>query len=107
MQTRKWTAEEIALLRRYYRKKGAKYVAECLGRNPDTVMAKAAKLGVRYQGIRPWRMWEDRYLQRKYKIRKTSSIARTLKRSVPSVAARAKKFNLLGTRSPNWSEKEK
>jgi hypothetical protein len=70
-------------------------------------MAKAVKLGIRYQGIRPWRMWEDRYLQRKYKIRKTSSIARTLKRSVPSVAARAKKFNLLGTRSPNWSEKEK
>lgn len=49
----KWTQEEIKILRKYYRRKGAKYVAERVGRNPDTVMAKAAQLGIRYEGIRP------------------------------------------------------
>jgi hypothetical protein len=101
-----WTNEEIKILRKYYRQKGAKYVAERLGRNHDTVMAKAAKLNVRYKGIRPWKAWEDNFLRRHYDDRKNVSIARTLKRSVPSITARAKKLNLSGARPSYWSEED-
>lgn len=104
---RKWTPEEIVLLRRYYRKKGAKYVAKRVGRSPDAVMAKAAKLGIRSPGIRPWKEGEDRYLQKRYNNKPISAIARALRRSVPSVRGRAKMLNLTEPRSEYWSEKEK
>lgn len=102
-----WTPEEIVVLRRYYRKKGAKYVAERVGRSPDAVMAKAAKLGIRCPGKRPWKEWEERYLQRKYGKKAITSIAHTLRRSVPAVRNRAGQLNLTGPRSQYWSEKEK
>jgi DNA-binding CsgD family transcriptional regulator len=102
-----WSEEEIAYLKSRYRKKGATYVAHRLGKNPDHVMAKAARLGLRYAGIRPWKEWEDRYLCRHYEDRSAAQIGRTLKRSVPSIRARAKHFGLTGAAERAWTEKEK
>ena len=103
---KRWTEEEIKILKRHYRKKGAQYVAKFVDHSPDTVMLKAAQLGLRYSGIRPWREWEDRYLRRHINDRKNVSIARTLKRTVRSVTGRAEKLKLTGTRGAEWTEND-
>ncbi len=102
-----WSEEEIAYLKSRYRKKGAVFIARRLGMNPDRVMAKAAKLGLRYGGIRPWREWEDRYLRRHYKTSTAPSIGRTLKRKVPSIRARAKHLGLVSAGERPWTDAEK
>ncbi|MBK6913970.1 MAG: hypothetical protein IPH11_10030 [Ignavibacteriales bacterium] len=103
----KWSEEEIKILKRLYSKKGAKPVAKLLGRKPDNVMAKAAKLGIRFSKVRPWEKWEDNYLIRHYADRKNLSISHTLRRSIPSIMNRAKFLNLSAVKSPSWTEEEK
>ena len=95
--SRRWTEDELRVLRRLYRRLGARNVAVRLNRSRDTFMAKAAQLGFRYNRIRPWREGEDRYLRRHYHDRSRASLARALRRTVPSIA----KIALLVGRSPN------
>jgi hypothetical protein len=70
-------------------------------------MAKAARLGIKYIGIRPWKEWEDQFLKKYYNEKKNVSLARTLKRSVPAILGRARMLKLTGSRSSYWTEKEK
>ncbi|GBD86628.1 sigma-70, region 4 [bacterium BMS3Abin03] len=103
---KRWTEEEIKILKRHYRKKGAQYVAKFVEHSADTVMNKAAELGIRYNGIRPWSEWEDRYLRSHINDWKNASIARTLKRTIRSVTGRVERLNLTGEKEPEWTGKE-
>ena len=109
MVSKKWTPEEIVVIQKYYAKKGVRYVYKLLeGRGPNAIMAKAAKLGIRFEGnSRPWHEWEKNYLRRNYKTKKTQSIARTLKRSIPAIIVAAKKLGLNDHAAAGWTEKEK
>ncbi|GAB4287711.1 MAG: hypothetical protein Kow0098_04650 [Ignavibacteriaceae bacterium] len=103
---KRWTEEELKILKKFYRKRGAQYVAKFVEHSADTVMNKAASLGIRYGNLHKWEKWEDNYLKRHYSDRKISSIAKTLKRSERSVIHRAGFLLLTGSRAPGWSEKE-
>lgn len=103
----KWTEEEIKVLKKYYRKKGAQYVVKFVDHSADTVMGMAAKLGVRYEGLRQWREWEDRYIKRHINDRKHASMAATLNRSLSSVHARIQFLKLSEPKAAKWTEQEK
>ena len=47
-----WTAEEVAILRKYYPTKDTGALARLIGRNPKATQAKAMELGLRKIGIR-------------------------------------------------------
>jgi hypothetical protein len=78
-----------------------------LNKNQDSVIAKAAKLGIRFNGLRTWEPWEDNYLRRHYNDRKKVSLSRTLKRTVPAILARAHFLKLTEPRTVKWSQEEK
>jgi len=105
--SRKWTTIEIRTLKISYPKKGAQHVAKLLGRSPDAVMAKAAKIGIRYNALRPWMSWEDNYMRRHCNDRRKISMAKTLKRTLPAIMARAKLLKLTGPKAASWSDAEK
>ena len=48
---RRWTKEEIAILKRLYRSKSNAFIAEAVGRKVASVVYKAHRLGL-YKGIR-------------------------------------------------------
>jgi hypothetical protein len=101
-----WSEEEIKILKKFYNKKGSKYVAKKIGRTPGAVLSKAEILGLYFNGMSQWKKWEDGYMIRHYNDRRKSSIARTLKRTVASVMARAKYLKLRGPNSTRWSEEQ-
>jgi predicted transcriptional regulator len=104
---KRWTEEEIKILKRHYRKRGANYVAKFVEHSPDTVMFKAAQLGIRTNKFRTWQKWEDNYLTRNYHIKKNSSIAKTLKRTIRSIHHRAEFLKLTKRGADKWTEDEK
>jgi hypothetical protein len=103
---KRWTEEEIKILKRHYRKRGANYVAQFVEHSPDTIMFKAAQLGIRTNKFRAWEKWEDNYLKRHHTDRSYESIAKTLKRSKKSVTHRASALGLTTKRSENWTEED-
>lgn len=99
---KRWTEEELKVLKKYYRKKGANYVAKFVEHSPDTIMLKAAQLGLRTNKFRSWEKWEDNYLFRHHADRNYNSIAKTLKRTKKSIIHRASKLGLTNKRSEFW-----
>lgn len=106
MLRKRWTEEEIKILKRYYAKKGSHFVAERVGHSPDTVMNKAAELGIRYHKTRPWKPHEDRYIREKYHKKEVASIARALKRTPRSVQHRAEYLKLTKPAADKWSAED-
>ncbi|GAB4287734.1 MAG: hypothetical protein Kow0098_04710 [Ignavibacteriaceae bacterium] len=106
-KSEKWAEDELRILKRFYASRGSEYVATKTSRNRASVMAKAAKLGIKFNRVKPWKVWEDNYLKRHYNDRRKLSIAKTLKRTVPSVIGRARLLNLTGTKADKWSDEEK
>lgn len=102
----RWTEEELKILKKFYSKRGANYVAEFVAHSADTVMFKAAQLGLRTNKFRKWEKWEDNYLQRHHNDRNYYSIAKTLKRSKKSVIHRASKLKLTNMRSEFWNQED-
>jgi hypothetical protein len=105
---KKWTEEEIQILKKFYRSKGSIYVSKRVDHSRDTVMEKAARMGLKYKGaFRVWAHHEDSYLKKHYnKDRKNTSIAKTLKRSVKAVANRASLLNLNNKKPGKWTQNE-
>ncbi len=103
---KRWTEEEIKILKRYYARKGSHFVAERVGHSPDTVMNKAAELGIRFHRTRPWKSHEDRYIREKYHKKKIASIARSLKRTPRSVQHRAEYLKLTKPAADKWSAED-
>ena len=101
-----WTKEEIKILKRHYKKRGANYVARFVEHSPDTIMNKARELGLQTGKFRPWQKWENNYLIRHYTNRSYTSIAKTLKRSKKSVSNRASLLKLTTKKSEKWTEQE-
>jgi hypothetical protein len=102
----RWTEEEIKVLKKFYSKKGANYVARFVEHSPDTVMFKAAQLGLRTNKFRKWEKWEDNYLERHHHDRSYASIAKTLKRTKKSVLHRACQLKLTNKRSEYWNQED-
>lgn len=103
---KRWTEDEIKILKKFYSKKGANYVARFVEHSPDTVMLKAAQLGLRTNKFRSWEKWEDNYLKRHHGDRSYESIAKTLKRTKKSVLHRACKLKLTNKRSEYWNPQD-
>ena len=107
MNRKKWTESEAAYLRKYYPRKGAKYVALHLDRSTNAVISKAMNLGIVVNGFRHWEIREDNYIKRHYSDRKPSSIGKTLKRSIRAVLHRAQHLGLTKKRGRAWTDEEK
>ena len=103
----KWTPEEIKLVQKFYEKKGAAFIAKKINRSTNAIMAQAAKLNIRFSGVRAWYEWEKRYLLKNYHVKKNASIARSLKRSIPSVVGMAKNLGLIKAGPADWTEEER
>lgn len=105
---KKWTEQEIQILKKFYRSKGSIYVSKRVDHSRDTVMEKAARLGLKYKGAsRVWGHFEDSYLKRHYKQdRKNTVIAKILKRSVKAVINRAALLNLSNSKPGKWTQNE-
>lgn len=101
-----WTQDEIKILKKFYSKKGANYVAHFVEHSADTVMFKAAQLGLRTNKFRKWEKWEDNYLQRHHRDRSYESISKTLKRSKKSITHRVVALKLTTKRSEIWSKED-
>jgi hypothetical protein len=108
MNRKVWTKKEVTYLRRVYARHGAIHAARRLGCPSETVERKARKLGLRWGGRRPWRLWEQRYLRLYYnKGRSPGRIARALRRSKSSVIAQARVLHLVGPKARPWTPHER
>lgn len=102
---KKWTREEVSLLREYYPIKGSRPIAEMLGRSMSSVQAHAEKLGI--PGTRrPWSSREEVFLRRNHARLTAVEIGRRLKRSEQSVRAHMRKLGLTGPGGRDWTEEE-
>ncbi|OMQ19939.1 hypothetical protein [Serratia oryzae] len=54
-----WQQRELKILRRYYPSEGKKVVARLSGRSNHSVILKAARLGIIYQGNKNYRKWSE------------------------------------------------
>ncbi len=94
------------IVRRYYPKRGSRYVAERLGRSIPSVQDRALRLGIPSEVKRRWSDAEDRYLRNNYGRRSAQQIARTLGRTEQSVRGRIHALKL-GTYAPEqWTDGE-
>ncbi|MBS1911320.1 MAG: hypothetical protein JST22_04985 [Bacteroidetes bacterium] len=99
----KWSAEEDAVLRKYYPGEGAQYCAAKLGRPKSGVNARAEKLGIRSLDTRPWTNKEDALLRLRYGKLTAPRLAAMLKRSEMGVRHRIRKLGLNGTGAAPWT----
>ena len=105
--TKHWTDEEMALMKKYYPKRGATYVGQLTGRSLKSVIAQAIRSGFRRTDFHPWQEWEERYLKRYYGTKPARSVGRTLGRSAIAVQIHARLLGLGKPASRGWSNEER
>ena len=104
---RKWSEEELYVLKKFYPQKGGKYVAKRLSRTHTSVIGQAVRLGIHRANLRKWHEWEIRYIRKYYGQKTASSIARTLGRSLDAVQIKAGKLNLTKIPVQRYTDEEK
>lgn len=82
-----WSRREHSILRRWYRSRGAAFVARLTGRSVAGVCTKAERLGLLRK--RPWTDLENRRLTNWWGVDNLAAIARKLKRSECAVFRQA------------------
>jgi len=94
---RRWTAQEVDLLRQCWEHLSVNELAERLGRNPESVRSRLLRLGLnrRLPNLaKPWSDEEEHLLAELYDSATYPEIARRLGRTVSSVASRAGRLGL-------------
>jgi hypothetical protein len=93
---RPFTPEEDELIKRYFRRRGSKWLTKELGRQRSSIHQRARKLGVVALKHR-WEASDDEYLAHHIGLILDVSIARRLRRTVGAVRERARKKGLTHT----------
>lgn len=95
MNGRKWTAEELAILRARYPSEPREVVAAAVGHPAMSVESKASDLGIRKSPKhREWTARDLRVLRRRYPTTLSSKLACDLDRTVPQIYAKAAELDL-------------
>ena len=89
-----WSEEELKLLKRLYKKKKAREIAEQTGRTIGALREKAQRLGLQKNPFRFWSKKDLDILKKLYPTEKLQVIAKKLGRSTDTVSAKARKLGL-------------
>jgi len=85
-----WKKEETAYLRRNYKVKTYREIAEHLGISTPAVFKKAIRIGLKLrEAPRPWTEAEDEFIRQNYRKIPTKEIAQKLNRATDSIINRA------------------
>jgi len=101
-----WAPKHEALLKRYYVSRGASWVAQRVGHTPDSVKARAMKLGIRHWEGRRFSQHELEIMQRLYPQKGRRETARLLGRSFGAVSTKAHKLGLHANELRRWTKEE-
>lgn len=93
-QRRRWTRQDIDILKKRYGRLSNRRLAERLGWAMASVGLKARELGIAPPPHRPWTIREDRYLERHYARDRRNQLARKLDRSVAAIGWRLRALGL-------------
>lgn len=100
--SRIWFNSEIAILNEKYGSLGGE-VCELIPRHTDKAcMAKAAKLGLKYEMVNYWQPWEDEIIIKEYPTTGTKIKDKLNNRRTGEISARAKKLGVEYTNSGVW-----
>lgn len=102
---RKWTQDEIGVLKEHYPTKGSKYCSELLGRSRNAVKKTAGFLGIDTCINRQWSKKEDETLQQCYVKYGAEYCVGLLDRTCGAIYERVKILGLAGT-IIRWSRQE-
>ncbi|RLG78532.1 MAG: hypothetical protein DRO14_00420 [Thermoprotei archaeon] len=91
---RRWSKEEIEVLRKVYPDAGAKKVAELIGRSVDSVVAKAKELGIRRKRKVVWTDEMVGFLVSNYNVMTMDEIAEYLGVDSVDVLNKARQLGL-------------
>jgi DNA-binding CsgD family transcriptional regulator len=101
-----WTQEELLVLKTHYQKKGAKYVAQTIGRSLFAVRMKASDLKIKFISPTLWTKEENAFIRKYYSSKGAKYIAKKLGKSAVAVTARAGRIGIRGTIFIRWKEWE-
>lgn len=104
MENKRWTDQEIGILRQYYPDEGGKTIERLPGRNKTSIWVMAHKLGVRHYSPQ-WSLKELEILNRYYPIEGTKVAKRLLGRTKGTIMTMAQKLEIRHD-PPRWSSKE-
>jgi hypothetical protein len=108
MGNRKWTADELEILRTRYNEDGPEAVAKAVGRTAKAVKYKAYKekiIEIKRRYVRSYKLWteeEENRLRWDWGTIPLSKIARSMNRTERSVYDRAKQLGLKMGCPPGW-----
>jgi hypothetical protein len=103
---RRWTKAEFQVVRRHYRKQGAKPIAKLLGRTIKAIQKCALRLEVVGPKGDRWSEGEMRYLRKSYGRRTALQIARSLGRTEQSVRGKIHLMHLGTAVFQEWTARE-
>jgi hypothetical protein len=102
---KKWSEEDVALLRNYYPSKGSDYCANLLNRTERATAKKAYELGIR-RDINYWAEEEIDFLKENYTIKPLKEVASHLKRTEASVQTKANRLGIRTFERTEWTHLE-
>ena len=101
-----WLASEIIILKEKYNALGGK-ICELIPRHSSKAcMAKAAKLGLKYEMTNYWQPWEDDIIINEYPVLGRKIKNKLSNRHVSDISARAKKLGVVYEQKGNWEKWE-
>ena len=112
MKTQKgkpWTDSENLFLRKYYSKKGSKYIADSLGRTRDSVRTRAQKIGISGTGYLPYHPYAPReilFIKKYYPLYGSKYVGQRLGRSPSSIKDKARSLRVERKSFIDWNEYE-
>lgn len=104
----KWTEEELEFLRKNYpsKNKGARFVAEKLGRAYTAVLTMAVKHKIRSKKRTTWEPWQIDYLKEFYGLIPMEVIQKRLKKTYSAILEKAQIYKLSKPQSPPFNDYE-
>ena len=101
---RKWTSDELGILKKYYPIEGIKVIGKLKDRTKPAIVAKAGMLGLKVLNDNFWTNEEERILEKYYPVEGMRVIKRLGGRTKAAIQSRVLQLNL---KAPcRWTEEE-
>ena len=91
---RRWSADEISLLRELYPTMSPSQLSQRLTRPLTAVRQRAYEMGLKTDGFNYWSKKDEQFLKEHFSRRNTPSIAEELGRSLQAVKGKAQRMGL-------------
>jgi hypothetical protein len=104
-----WTEEEINFLKKFYPTKGSKFVANKLGRTPDSVKRKSTRIGLKVVVVLSHRAYSPQeiiFIKKNYPLKGCHYVSKMLGRNVTSIYKKARNLGLERNINLKWSDEE-